>query len=142
MTLIKKSIFALVSAGVMQTSYALDYNPKLSVDKNADNIAKSCTGSIKDQKLQKECYNTAKKTYQAYVDSSNIKRAGYFLTDSIQSSYKDKVVVSTHSYTMYPAYASDVIEYANKKGATGIYVSLQGHRTDGVKLKDINGKET
>lgn len=70
-----------------------------------------------------------------------IQSTAPFLTDSIQEGYSDKVLVSIHSYTVDVIEAIDAVEYAYKKGATGLYVSLTGHRGDGVQLRDIHGKE-
>lgn len=120
--------------------FSVEYQAQLSLQKNASNIAKSCSPKKLSRLQKQQCYQAAKKTYQRYL-VEELEQNDAFLTSSIHPEYTDKVVISIHSYTLSPYYATDVVDYAYQKGASGIYVGLQGHRNDGVRLRDIKGKE-
>lgn len=137
-----KSVFLLLSTFALGAEFAsaIEYQNSLGLAQNADRIAKECQGSKLTSAKKKQCYQAARSAYQRYL-TDVLKRDDSFLSAAIKPQYSDIVVISIHSYTMRPEDATDVIDYAQKKGASGLYVGLTGHRDLGVRLRDVHGKE-
>jgi alpha-beta hydrolase superfamily lysophospholipase len=133
----------LLSIVLIPQSFASFYRADLSLDANAELIADKCSSSLKDNNEKSDCFLSATMAYKRYLNEV----AGMdddFLTASIQGAYADKVVVATHSYTMTPEAAQRGIDYAYDNGATGLYVSLLGHRAsreDDSSLRKVKGKD-
>lgn len=130
----------LLSIVLIPQSFASFYRADLSLDANAELIADKCSSSLKDNNEKSDCFLSATMAYKRYLNEV----AGMdddFLTASIQGAYADKVVVATHSYTMSPQAAKPGVDYAFSNGASGLYVSLKGHRDDAIPLRKVKGKD-
>lgn len=116
------------------------YQEKSSLEANAKEIVKKCSNTLIEQSSKDDCFETAKLAYSRYLlEVAQMDDA--FLKDSIQNEYTDKVVVATHSYTMTPGAARHGVLYAYDLGATGLYVSLTGHRNQGIPLRKVKGRD-
>lgn len=137
-----KNVLLLLSTLTLCSNFAsaIEYQSSLDLSQNADRIAKECQGLKLTNTKKKQCYQTAKTAYQHYLRDV-LGRDDSFLSAAIRPQYSEFVVVSIHSYTMRPGDATDIIDYAREKGASGLYVGLTGHRDHGVRLRDIHGKE-
>lgn len=140
-----KKALSFILAFATANTFALQYNPSASLEENAHNIENYCKrGRALSDVDKSACYNAATLTYQRYIDellrNSNDYRSG-ILDGYIQPEYTDKVIVSTHSYTMTPSDAYQAVEYIYEKEGTGLFASLTAHRRQGVKLSEVHGRE-
>jgi alpha-beta hydrolase superfamily lysophospholipase len=140
MTLSSSILTSLCCLLLSSNCFSALYSAEKSLADNAEAIALSCSAKDLNEVMKGDCYDSATRAYKRYLKEVALMDDS-FLTESIQSEYVDKVVVATHSYTMSPQAAKPGVDYAFSNGASGLYVSLKGHRDDAIPLRKVKGKD-